>query len=242
MAKRLLDRQVSLLHYLTSGGAVFGGKDGGPPDPALQGIDPGLLKLEARFSHDKRMEKIAGVFRRTFELMGDRREMLTRAFIDACPPADIGRLENARQFFDFLSVRWQDEPPTPPYLPDVAACELAFAAARVAVEDRVSIEGLKGSNNVRIRRAPAVMLLRSAYDIRPVFEDAAGAGEPVKRDTPLAIVPQAGAAQPAIFELAPEVFDLLAALEDWTDRAAFGGEAGELIADLSTAGLVETGR
>ena len=40
MAKRLLDRQVSLLHYLTSGGAIFGDKDGAAVDAALQGIDP----------------------------------------------------------------------------------------------------------------------------------------------------------------------------------------------------------
>ena len=28
---------------------------------------------------------------------------------------------------DFLIARWQTQPPTPPYLPDVSACELAFA-------------------------------------------------------------------------------------------------------------------
>ena len=36
----------------------------------LQGIDRGMLHLEARFSHEKRMEKIAAVFPVTFALIG----------------------------------------------------------------------------------------------------------------------------------------------------------------------------
>ncbi len=242
MAKRLLDRQLSLLRYLTSGGAIFGDQQGGPLDPALQGIDPALLRLEARFSHEKRLEKIAAVFRRTFELIGARRDALVREFVEACPPADIDRLVNARQLHDFLSARWQHEPPMPPYLPDVAACELALATARVAANDGVPGEWPAGEESARMRRAPAVVLHRSAYDVRPIFEDAAGIAAPAQRDTPLAIVPQALAGEPAIFELAPAVFDLLAALDDWTDRAAFAGEADELIADLARAGLVEADR
>ena len=70
MAKRLLDRQAKLLAYLTSGEAIFGDKSGVPIDPALQGIDRALLHVEARFSHEKRMEKIAAVFPKTFALLG----------------------------------------------------------------------------------------------------------------------------------------------------------------------------
>src|SRR5262245_24087786 len=54
MAKRLLDRQISLLDYLTSGAAIFGDKRRAALDPALQGLDVGLLRLEARFSYEKR--------------------------------------------------------------------------------------------------------------------------------------------------------------------------------------------
>jgi len=127
-SKRLLQRQVSLLRYLTSGGAIFG--DGGPLDPDLRGVDGTLLRMEARFSHEKRMEKIAAVFPRTFDLLGSEREALIREFVDACPPVDIARLANARQFHDFLSARWRRQPPRRAYLPDVAACELACAQAR----------------------------------------------------------------------------------------------------------------
>jgi hypothetical protein len=243
MAKRLLDRQVSLLHYLTSGAAIFGDESGAARNPALRGIDAGLLKLEARFSHEKRMDKIAAVFRMTFALLGASREALVREFVDACPPVDIGRLENARQFHEFLSARWRHEPPVPQHLPDVANCELALATVRVAAEARKSDmnRNANGAPHGRIRRARTAVLLRSAYDIRPLFETNCASAEPVARDTRLAVVLSPVADQPEIFELPAAVFDLLSALDDWTDKAGFApsGEAGELIAELASAGLVE---
>src|SRR5262245_27702226 len=98
MAGRLLDRQARLLEYLTSGGAIFRDQRAAPLDASLQGIDRRLLDLEARFSHEKRMEKIEAVFPMTFALLGADRDAIVRAFVKACPPLDIRRLENARQF------------------------------------------------------------------------------------------------------------------------------------------------
>ena len=77
MTRRLLDRQLKLLDYLTSGEAIFPGPSGAALTPALQGIDPELLHLEARFSHEKRMEKIAAVFPLTFELLGECADTIT---------------------------------------------------------------------------------------------------------------------------------------------------------------------
>lgn len=245
MAKRLLDRQVSLLHYLTSGGAIFGGNDRAAVDAVLQGIDPALLNVEARFSHEKRLEKIAAVFPRTFALLDTSLETLIRAFVDACPPADIGRLENARQFHDFLSAQWRLQAPQPAFLPDVAACELALATVRAAAEDRSSESAQRPQDisPARVRRRPSVVLQRCAYDIRPAFEDGSVA-IPVKRDTRLAIAATQAAGEPEIYELAPAVFDLLTALDDWTDLAGLGDlpEADKLLANLSDAGLLEVGR
>src|SRR6185295_12438637 len=58
MAKRLLNRQTELLAYLTSSRAIFGDRRGPPLHRSLQDIDPRMLDLEARFSHQKRMDKI----------------------------------------------------------------------------------------------------------------------------------------------------------------------------------------
>ena len=115
-SKRLLQRQVSLLRYLTSGGAIFG--DGGPLDPDLRGVDGTLLRMEARFSHEKRMEKIAAVFPRTFDLLGSEREALIREFVDACPPADIP-----------LSVAPPPSPVSRPTRTAWAACAPAMTGA-----------------------------------------------------------------------------------------------------------------
>lgn len=245
MPNRLLDRQRRLLAYLTSDAAIFGDQ-GTPLDPALAGIDPGLLHLEARFSHEKRMEKVAGVFSRTLELMGRERNSIERGFAEACPPAAIGRLENARQFHDFLSNRWSRRPPRPPYLPDLAACELAFAEAR----DRSGGEDAYGTapdarnraaTPAAIRRHPGVVLLRCGYDIRALLETGLTKPAPAKRDLALAVATPPGAADPGISEFDRAVFDLLAALDDWTERAVFGDtvEARALIADLAARGLVE---
>jgi hypothetical protein len=233
----LLERQVSLIHYLTSGRAIFG--EQGPRDPHLIGVNETLLRMEARFSYEKRIEKIAAVFPRTFKLLGTHRDALVREFVDACPPVDIARLANARQFGDFLSARWRRRPPQPPYLPDVAACEFACAQARAARND-----ALTPNDEVRpcVRRRPGVVLLRCAFDVQAIFETPAG--DPMKRETLLAAVSTPDEREPAIVELAPESFDLLSVLEQWTDATAFeaSAEAPQLLDDFVRAGLVEVCR
>jgi hypothetical protein len=242
---RLLDRQVSLLKYLTSRGAIFGGEGDASLDQGLQGLDHGLLRLEACFSHEKRMAKIVSIFPRTLDLLGTDQAAIVREFVEACPPADISRLENARQLYDFLCARWDCEPPQPPYLRDVAACEFSCAKLRTGAE----AEELRSASREQvpqncIRRHPGVELLRCAYDVRPVFEDGAGDALPVKRDTPVAVVVPSGAEHPRVFEVLPLVFDVLTALDDWTDRSVLGAapELDALIHDLAEHGLIEVRR
>src|SRR5262249_46455362 len=102
MPHRLLDRQANLLSYLTSGAAILGDGSDIPPDPALRGIDPALLRLEARFSYEKRLEKIAAIFPRTLAMLGDQWGPLFQGFVAACPPTDISRQTNAREFHEYL--------------------------------------------------------------------------------------------------------------------------------------------
>jgi hypothetical protein len=245
MANRLLDRQRSLLAHLTSGAAIFGDLDTRIP-PSIAGIDPRLLHFEAWFSHKKRMEKIAGVFWRSLELLGNEQLSIERAFAEACPPVAIARLGNARQFYNFLSSRWPQHPPKPCYLPDVAACELACAEARERNDPRHA-NGDKPASNCEakpevLRRSSGVLLLRCAHDIGALFEKgSASMPPPAKRDVALAIAIAPGAADPSVIELDDNVFNLLAALDDWTERRFFGKtpEAESLLADLAVHGLLE---
>jgi hypothetical protein len=243
MANRLLDRQVSLAEYMTSAAAIFGDSRDSPLAPALQGIDSGLLRLEAHFSHAKRIEKITAVLPKTFELMGAGQAQIVREFVETCPPASISRLENARQFHGFLSARRMREDPDPPYICDVAACELACAEVDADDEDRglpLDNEGRDASRR-GIRRCPAVVLLCCAYDIRPIFEAGLGQVAPARRETRLVVALPHGADRPQVFEVPPAVSDLLAALDDWTDPLKLDvvPQLAKLLDDLIGHGLVE---
>jgi hypothetical protein len=242
MSSRLLDRQVRLLHYLTSGGAIFNHGPDASLDPPLRGLDQTLLHLEARFSHQKRMEKIAGVLPRTFALLGSRRAAIGRDFAEACPPADISRLTNARQFHAFLVPWWRRRRGRPAHVPDVAACEVACLAVR-AQFDRTRGSGDSAPAAGQIRRHPGVVLLRCKYDIRPLFETRQDAATPIKRDTSLAVTAgQDG--EPRILQLAPAVSAVLAVLDDWTDPEIFAATpaAAGLLQTLRENGLVEASR
>lgn len=243
MPQQLLDRQASLVEYMTSGAAIFGGKRDQCVAQALRGIDPALLDVEAHFAHAKRMEKITAILPRTFELLGSSQAAIVRDFVVTCPPATISRLRNARQFYEFLSARWARELPDPPFIRDVAACELACAEVDAELEDRGLPLEEDGYRTPRsgIRRSPAVILLRCAYDVRPIFEGGGGPGVPVERATPLVVALPPGTDRPQVSEVPAAVFDLLEALDDWTPlpSPAAGREVATLIAQLTKHGLIE---
>jgi hypothetical protein len=241
MPARLLQRQISLLEYLTSADAIFGEGIDAPPVPHLQGFDLAPLRLEACFSHEKRMEKIIAAFPRTFELLADQATVI-RGFVATCPSVDIRRIENARQFYDFVCGRWDATPPQPPYLRDVAACELAIATIRIKHKAQPS-QPVAAGHTMRFRRNRDAVFLPCAYDIKPIFEGRASE-TPARRDVMLAILIPPDNDQPAIFEVPASVYGLLAELDTWTDRAALGLMEGldELISDLADHGLLEVSR
>jgi hypothetical protein len=239
MVLRLLDRQISLLDYLTSGSAIFGTDGLSALDRAPSGFDTGLLRLEACFSHEKRMEKITAVFPHTFRLLGKDQSEIARRFASACPPVDNSRIENARQFCEFIQMKEQLEPP---YLHDVATCEFSLAKARIALEsgesDGAEDEGAAAGS---VRRARNVILCNCEYDVREIFEAAFEDAVPDRRVTMLAILTPPGARNPQIFELLPVAFEALVALDEWTDSSRLGHapELGPMLRELAEHGLVE---
>jgi hypothetical protein len=254
MAKPLLERQVRLIEHMTSGAAIFGG--GGDLAPDLEGIDRALLRVEAQFSYAKRMEKITAVLPRTFELLGSGGARV-RAFVESCPPTTLSRLENACQFHRFLLSCWRREAPDPPYIRDVAAFEIACATVDADPEHHSSdgMTSVDRPHRGSIRRCPSVILLRCAYDVRPIFEaplptlprmrGRVGEGAvPVKRDTPLVVAMPRGAEGAEVFEVIPAIFDLLSALDDWIDPQGLDAdpEFARLLADFTSRGLIEVRR
>jgi uncharacterized protein (UPF0276 family) len=239
MRNPLIERQASLLEYLTGGGAIFGEDD---LSVSCFGIDRGLLHLEAKFSHWKRMEKIKAVFPRTLDHMGSRREAIVRDLAVACPPTGIGRLENARQFHAFLLARWREEAPEPPYLPDLAAFEIAYAAVQTMPNE--GSQSAPAAPPGAVRRHPAVVLLRSVYDIRPILEQESTEAVLERRQTCLAFTMPRDSARPVVQALLPELFALLDLLDHFAPREVFDDmpDADAMIDDLAVSGLVEVRR
>jgi hypothetical protein len=128
-------------------------------------------------------------------------------------------------------------------LRDVAACELACAEVRIDIEEREP-EAVTGEGHApgrRIRRRPSIVLLRCSHDIRSIFEDGAEGSHPAERDTPIVVAMPPGADRPQVFELAPAIFDLLAALDAWVDPTELGAppELEQVINELTEHGLLE---
>jgi hypothetical protein len=244
MADRLLDRQVSLLDYLSSAAALFGDQANTPVGPGLYGIDRGLLRLEARFACNRRIEKIIAVFPRTLDILGTDQRIILREFVEISPPTSSSTLANAHRFYEFLSARWRREPPKPAYLPDVVACELAMVEARDnVVEDREKLAN-KGESDGRerdIRRRRGVVALRCAHDIRSIFEGASAEVIPPPCDAAFAVILPAGSREVRIFEVAPAAFGLLARLDDWVDPSTLGAldEVASLVGYLAAHELIE---
>jgi hypothetical protein len=239
MASQLLVRQTSLLEHLTSGAAIFGDAADASLDRDPLGINAGLLRLEARFSHEKRMEKIKWVLPRALDLLGTAQAAVVRDFVEACPPASISWLDNARQFHAFLLKRWLLKAPEPPYLPDVAACELAYAS--IHGSEKQAFEAKEYATFGGIRRHPCVVLVRCSYDVRSILEERTGEAGVAKRDTPLAMSMPPGAEHPTVSELSPDLFELLEMLDDFVDLEEFSDvpDVNELIADLGRRGFLE---
>ena len=237
MSNPLLQRQIRLLEYLTSTAAIFENGGLSPSEDGLDGFDLDRLGLEARFSFEKRLEKIGAVFRRTFAICSWDWTPILRKFVEAYPPADIGRFENARQFLEFLS-KHKGANLEPPWLLDVAACELACARARRHRDIQRST--LNHAALPAIRRAPGAAILRCDYNVRAVFEDRPG-GAVSRGETLLAILVPPETGRPEIFEIGSLVFELLSACEEWTGPATLGvvSRPELLIEDLAKRGLLE---
>lgn len=237
MPKRLLARQTELLDYLTSAAAIFG--DNRDTDQPLTGFDRRLLNLEARLSRDKRLEKVRRVFTRTLAILGDAAEWLIHDFTATCPPSSIETLENAWQFYTFMTEWWERVPPLSSHLPDVAACELALA--EVNATGPISRGGKPGPG-CRVRRMPGIVLLRCRYAIRPIFEEALPTAVLEPCDTRLAIGLSGGGDYPQVFEVSEAVYELLTVLDDFTKIAELGSgfEVVRLMGELAKHGLIET--
>lgn len=241
MTKRLLDRQASLLDYLSSAAAMFGDRADAPADPALHAFDRGVLRLQARFICNKRIEKIVTVFPRTLQIMGPGQRSILREFVEAGPSTNKGTLANAREFHEFLARRWQRARPKPAYLRDLAACELAMAEARDAANDDAGPGDTSARRRRRIRRRRDVVALRCGYDVRAMFDANLRDIVPRRRAISLVATVPAGTGEARLVETTSRVVAALSLLDKWTDPTVLDaiGDRESLIAELAANDFIE---
>ena len=163
------------------------------------GPDVARISLYAKLSHSKRIKKIESVLTQTLRHLGEPFYPLTIPFLKAFPPNSANRYDNAKQFFEFLVRRWRGRPADRPYLLDLARYELAVADARTQPWVKEPADSTLGQGANEIRRSPAVSLIRSKYDIRPLLEKDDLTGMPERRDLYLAIVFLHGAHKERVF-------------------------------------------
>lgn len=232
MPPRLLDRQTELLRYLTGADAIFGAA---PLPAGLSGLDRERLCLEARLSHGKRMEKIEIALPRTVKLARAADPQVDRRFAAICPAEEAGRSANARQFRDFVA----GASGLPPYLYDLASCELAIVEALASTADAGEASVI--AHPAAVRRDGAVTVLSLDYDVRQVFEDAEAVAEPRPRRHRIVVATPRDDSHPQILELPPAIMELLGQLDDWVaiDALSDDPDFGAMLHELQRQGVLE---
>ncbi len=220
--QRLIDRQTKLLRHVTSPAFIFGTEEleSEARDPDLEGMDIRRLRLEAEFSHNKRMKKLRQAFQRTAALLGHEFSAITRDYAAAHPPKTYQRYPDAKSFFDYFLENWAHKPSTPMWAADVAAIELALSRARTlrptAMESKTMAECPKEPCSSWHRTHPCAMLMRCGHDVRPLFEPARSGEAVTRRQAHVAVLASRGRRRPLVMEVAPEAFALMERAAEWT--------------------------
>ena len=243
--RKLIERQTGLLRHLTSQAFIFGTDQLGTAvgDPDLRGMDIRRLRLEAEFSHNKRMKRIRQTFERTAALLGHGFSAISRDFACSHPPETYERYPDARCFFDHFLEHWAGKPPTPAWAADVAAIELALSRARTLRPTAMAASALaacpRPSASPCLRTHPCAIPVRCGHDVRPLFEPARSGEAVTRRQVHLVVLASPGRRRPMIMELAAEAFALLKRSTEWSHPEP-GTHAGEerVVERLAAQGLM----
>ena len=239
--RRLAERQAAVLEYLLDPHAFGAGRSPDTPPPDLAGIDPERLKISGLFSMGKRQQKIKATLPLTWAALAGKPVYNFYDFCHRFPQADATRLTNARDFVAYLETGWAQDPPDPPWLPDLATFELALASATSegAAPGSPLLDGeVAAIGGGLARRRPDVLSVALDHDIRALL---GGTGETAmveERAVSLAIVPSDEDA-PRVFELSQDLGGLLNDLDDWSPLDPSDVDRRALVEQLARAGMVD---
>jgi hypothetical protein len=206
----------------------------------IGGADAEHLALAGRLARAKRFAKIEAVLPRTCGALGDDLDDVAQAFARECPAVSSRNRVNALAFYRFLQRRARRGAGFPPYLLEVAFCELALGAV---VTERAG-DGPDWTTiaaSTAIRRPANVRLRVCAFDVRHLFETGDASPPAVARVRPhLAFVADPPRGDPRVVELPEGVFSLLRSLRRWTALPrATNRSTAATVAMLERSGLLE---
>jgi hypothetical protein len=217
----LFELQSALVTCLTDPDAFSQFQAGAVAWKKLSFLDTGVMELMALSYQGKRLDKIRKVLPRTMAYLAPEMSELTSEFMRHHPPLSADSYKNGCQFYSLLQRRWRTRLPSPPFLPDLAYCELA----KIGLERRTVSGGrcvLTGptptkKGAVMIRCRSGVRLRQCEYDIQPLLNSDGHNAAAILREPVYIVFSQPLALSSGkMFRVDHGLFVLLNQLKNWT--------------------------
>ncbi len=219
---------------------------------ALSGLDPRRLELVGLMTHSKRFEKVERTLPRTIKFLRPGIENLALEWATRHRPLSASSFVNACQFYLFLQRRWRRRPPLPPFLPDLAYCELAMAAVghRLTAVGRPALgtRSVGSAAGCLIRRRAAVHWRRCEYNLAPVFAanipDGLDVEDVCTEHTCVLVSRPLDGSAVRMFQVDEVLFELVVGLQGWSN-ISFGHDVADdertidLFGHLERVGILE---
>jgi len=220
--EELLQLQSALVSWLTGSGEFSEFPCGSARVwNTLSFLDPNLMELMRSLHRGKRLDKIRKILPRTMAYLNPEMDELTSEFMRCHPPLSADSYRNGCQFYSFLRRRWRVRLPNPPFLLDLAYCELAKVGLerRTTVEERGVLADASpiAQGAVMIRRRARVRLHQCQYDIQPLLDPGGHLGAVIhNRPVSMVFSQPLNSISGKIFGVDYTLFGLLKGLNSWT--------------------------
>ena len=241
--QKLIDFQNEVLAALTDPD-VFARRAASHEVRLPHGVDIDKVRVVGRLAFSKRIRKIKAVLPWTFHHLRGNVSLLLEDFGRKYPPHSASRYDNAAQFTTYLGEDAGQLLSTWPFLPDLAACELAIAQAQqVVAPSAARYRHTTWRPDALIRRAPHLGMVRCRFDVQRLLS-----GEPrepstvEKRPVSLLVLPPTDVAQVRVFEVSPDIYQLLADLHEWSRIGELIEPPPHILGNLLKLRVIEVGR
>ena len=218
VAEPLFERQKAIIEFLADPAAFLCPRSEDNANRLLADLNADRLRLVGTLCLAKRLRKITAILPKTMWCLREREPNFFQDFASKYPPVSAQRYYNARQFYEYLCHAWRRKGARPPFIKDLARCELAVAYVRGrSPESKLAPTGFSqhGLYACAIRRSPDIKLLQCRYDVRTLLDPLGAAVSVKKRLVCLLFLPAGSRSGVRVFEITPQLYRFLASLKHW---------------------------